>query len=284
MAKVKKKRKHKPQSPPLSALDKFLYVMVAVIHLALMACAAIVFVWVIPSAIAYSDNSVVAFSNTAGGFAAFPLLFFLMMSGLFIAAVGIQDRQPLFGNKNFKSKNDIPIRTVYPLFSKKAWKRMRQKQCLLLKIAVSVYVVLFLICSAFIPFGMCPRYTLDRGNIIKKYNVFNSLTDSRDIESAEKLVINIRKSGVGKGNYSYSYEIQITLIFADEEYGFEPGNFEKLNRQEALEYIVYLKSLFDGKHEITNIGRLNSLIEDKNYTAEEEKLIYDLFEYGGTQN
>lgn len=284
MAKSKKRRKHKPQSPPLSALDNFMYVMLVIIHLALMFAVAVLFGFSIPSAFAYADDRVVAFNNIAALLLTLPLDFFLMISGIILSALGTQMRQPLFGNKKFKSKNDIPIKTVYPLFSKDYWKRMKRSHRSLLKTATSIYVVIFLICAAFIPFGICPRYTLDRENTVKEYNVFNSHTDSRNIENADKMVINISKRDRGIHSFQSSYQVQIAFVFEDDEYGFELGNFEKLDRKEALEYMIYLKSFFDGKYEITNIDRLYSLLDDNNYTAEEEKLIYELYEYGGTQN
>ena len=148
-----------------------------------------------------------------------------------------------------------------------------------MKVAISLYVVIFIICAAFVPFGLCPRYTLDNENRIKEYNAFNSLTETRTIESAEKLIINISKRSRGRNWFTFSYQVQISFIFDDEEYGFEPGSFDNLERKEALEYIVYLKSLSKDKYEITNIERFTSLLDDRNYTAEEEALLYELYDY-----
>ena len=279
MAKVKKHRKHKPQPPPLSGLDKFLYFMLVILHIALIVAAAVLFVFLIPSAIAYADESVVAFNNSVGELCVLPICFFWLISGIALYELGTWLCQPLFGNKNYKSKNDIPVKRVYPLFSKEFWQKMRKNTRSLLKTAISLYVVIFIICAAFVPFGLCPRYTLDSENRIKEYNAFNSLTQTRTIESAEKLIINISRSSVGRYAVTFSYQVQISFVFDDQEYVFKPGNFEKLNRKEALEYIVYLKSLFKDKYEITNIDRFHSLLDDNNYTAEEEALVYKLYDY-----
>ncbi len=284
MAKVKKHRKHKPQPPPLSWLDKFLYLMLIIFHFALIVVAVVLFVFLIPSAIAHTDKTVVAFNNSAGELCVLPICFFWLISGITLYTLGTWLCQPLFGNKNYTSKNDIPVKRVYPLFSKTFWQKMRKSTRSLLKTAILLYTVIFIICAAFVPFGLYPRYTLDNENRIKEYNAFNSLTKTRTIESAEKLIINISKSSIGRYAITFSYQVQISLIFDDEEYGFEPGNFDNLDRKEALEYMVYLKSLFKEKYEITNIDRFRSLLDDNNYTAEEEKLIYELFEYGGIQN
>ena len=279
MAKVKKHRKHKPQPPPLSGLDKFLYFMFVILHLALIVAAAVLFVFLIPSAIAYADESVVAFNNSVGELCVLPICFFWLISGIALYELGTWLCQPLFGNKNYKSKNDIPVKRVYPLFSKEFWQKMRKNTRSLLKTAISLYLVIFIICAAFVPFGLCPRYTLDSENRIKEYNAFNSLTETRTIESAEKLIINISKRSRGRHSITFSYQVQISFIFDDEEYGFKPGSFDNLERKEALEYIVYLKSLFKDKYEITNIERFTSLLDDNNYTAEEEALVYKLYDY-----
>lgn len=279
MAKVKKHRKHKPQPPPLSGLDKFLYFMLVILHLALIVAAAVLFVFLIPSAIAYADESIVAFNNSVGELCVLPICFFWLISGIALYELGTWLGQPLFGNKNYKSKNDIPVKRVYPLFSKEFWQKMRKNTRSLMKAAISSYVVVFIICAAFVPFGLCPRYSLDSENRIKEYNAFNSLTETRTIESAEKLIINISKRSLGRHSITFSYQVQISFVFDDEEYGFEPGSFDNLDRKEALEYIVYLKSLFKDKYEITNIERFTSLLDDNNYTAEEEALVYKLYDY-----
>ena len=279
MAKVKKHRKHKPQPPPLSGLDKFLYFMLVILHIALIVTAAVLFIFWIPSVIAYTDKTIVAFNNRSGGLCVLPICFFWLISGITLYALGTVLCQPLFGNKNYKSKNDIPVKRVYPLFSKEFWQKMRKNTRSLMKVAISLYVVIFIICAAFVPFGLCPRYTLDNENRIKEYNAFNSLTETRTIESAEKLIINISKRSRGRNWFTFSYQVQISFIFDDEEYGFEPGSFDNLERKEALEYIVYLKSLSKDKYEITNIERFTSLLDDRNYTAEEEALLYELYDY-----
>ncbi|MBR4063162.1 MAG: hypothetical protein IKK01_08855 [Clostridia bacterium] len=279
MAKVKKHRKHKPQPPPLSGLDKFLYIMLVILHFALIVAAAVLFVFLIPTAIAYADESIVAFNNSVGALCVLPICFFWLISGIALYELGTWLGQPLFGNKNYKSKNDIPVKRVYPLFSKAFWQKMRKNTRSLMKAAISLYVVIFIICAAFVPFGLCPRYTLDSENRIKEYNAFNSLTETRTIESAEKLIINISKRSRGRHWITFSYQVQISFVFNDEEYFFVPGNFDSLDRKEALEYIVYLKSLFKDKYEITNIERFTSLLDDNNYTAEEEALVYKLYDY-----
>ena len=106
MAKVKKHRKHKPQPPPLSGLDKFLYFMLVILHLALIVAAAVLFVFLIPSAIAYADESIVAFNNSVGELCVLPICFFWLISGIALYELGTWLGQPLFGNKNYKSKND----------------------------------------------------------------------------------------------------------------------------------------------------------------------------------
>lgn len=279
MAKSKKRRKHKPQRPPLSGIDKFLYGVFALILIAFGLAFIVVCGAVVTPYIAITDESIVAFHNSFALPCSIPLGAFFAIGGIGLYTSGTTGRQPLFGNKKFKSKNDIPIEKVYPLFSKKYWKYMRKSEKSLIRTYILIIALIFLVCAVIAPFGFYPRHTLDKTNHIKEYNSFNSLKENYNFEEAEKLVIKILKTDTGRYSLSYNYSIAIEFVFENDNYTFKTGDFSDLDTEETLEYLLYIKSSFDkSRIEIRNTDMFYSLLGDWDYTAEEKALVYQLYD------
>ncbi|MBO5007161.1 MAG: hypothetical protein J6C89_06925 [Clostridia bacterium] len=51
-----------------------------------------------------------------------------------------------------------------------------------------------------------------------------------------------------------------------------------MNTEEMLRYILYLKSLFPGRYEITDADKAYTLIERNHYNAAEACLLYELLD------
>ena len=107
------------------------------------------------------------------------------------------------------------------------------------------------------------------------YDSFGKATQTVNMLDAEKLVIDIDKNNSKGGT---TYHLDINFVFADTEYGFSLYSFKKMNTEEALEYMIYIKSLFSERYEITNASRLERFLRRENFDAQEEKLVRDLLD------
>ena len=137
--------------------------------------------------------------------------------------------------------------------------------------------MIFIICAALVPLGICPRTVLDKNNNCITYNSFNKVTHKCDIKDADKLIINILKSGHKGRTY---YHAELTFVFGDKSYSFREVDFGKMTSEERLQYMLKIKSMFeDDRYEITNVDRMDKLIKDNHYSEKEIKLVYELFEY-----
>lgn len=116
---------------------------------------------------------------------------------------------------------------------------------------------------------------LDENNNILKYNSFDKNTATFDITDADKVIIGIDHiNHKGKSRYY----VQIQFVFDDDTYTFSEGSFCEMNTEEMLRYILYLKSLFPGRYEITDADKAYTLIERNHYNAAEACLLYELLD------
>ena len=70
----------------------------------------------------------------------------------------------------------------------------------------------------------------------------------------------------------------IAFMFAKKEYHFSLDEFEHMTTTEALEQMLYLKSLFDGRYELQGEKWLDRLIAEQDLSAAETALVYELFD------
>jgi hypothetical protein len=102
--------------------------------------------------------------------------------------------------------------------------------------------------------------------------------DERSAEDAQKIKIIISKGG-GRRSVP-NRRIGLLFDFGDQSrYSFGLHSFEKMDTVEALEYLIYLKSLYRDKIEIGNTDDMPYLLRDRKYTGREKELVYELFDY-----
>lgn len=272
-------KKIKAKKIPLSLLDKTIYYVLMLLSILFTAFILLFFGSALPIKIAFSDSSVVAAKNSAAIGCSMPLILVFITSICAVSGYGLQIKQPIFGNKSFKPKGSKPMLKTFPLFSKEFRNSLApQKRSTIKKVVLAVSIAL-LISSIIMLLGLFPRMTLDHQNNICTYNSFNQITHRNTVESAEKLMINIKYSNSTRG-YNPSYLIELKFVFEDQTYRFTTGNFHEMSKEQTLEYMLYLKDFFkNGQYEITNIDRMNKLLDYGSFTAEETALIYRLFDY-----
>lgn len=276
MGRISKKIGKKCTKPPLSKLDKFIYIFGLVCAIVIPALIMIVFGGIIPNKIAFSDKTVIAANSTALYFCLpLVLLCFLILGIPF--AFGLDHKQPIFGNKHFKPSTSHPTEKVYPLFTKEFRNSISRKRKRTIKILAVIAGIICLINIIILPFSVNIRDVLNQNNDFSTYNAFNQMTRKQNVDEAEKMIIEVTQHHHIKSGYTYG--LVIRFVFDDKTYSFSYKSFE-MSTEETLKHMIYLKSFFkDGKYEIVNIYDIDNLIRDKSFSRAETALVYQLFEY-----
>ena len=119
MSKSKKSKKVKKTKikTPLSYVDKAIYITIILFFFFLMVGMTFISIRTIPMNVAYGDGTVVA-SESFAYFLFFPIVLLIGFLPIMLAITGIEEKQPIFGNKRYKpSITEREIKTV-PLLSK----------------------------------------------------------------------------------------------------------------------------------------------------------------------
>lgn len=267
-----KKIKNGAKKPPLSSLDKTIYIFLMLLGFAMALVTLLGLGLILPNSIAFADDTVVASDNLAAAICALPISILVSFMIALPAGKGIENKQPIFGNKRFKPAGLKPVIKTYPLFSKEFRENLSNGTKRKIKKTVTILIILFIVFSLIYSLGIFPRTVLDKHNNVTTYNAFNNKTHGCSITDAEKLVINITKG-------RHSWGIRLQFICADKTHEFGLATFYEMTTEETLNYMIYLKSLFAGRYEITNIDRMEDLIWDRGFSAQETRLVYELFDH-----
>lgn len=271
-------RKIKTPTVPLSGLDKFIYVILALLWVAF--CIATVFVVgiAIPQALAFSDATVVAKEGAWGVVCSLPMAFWGTLPLMIALGHAWKIKQPIFGNKKFKAQFGKPVIKHIPLFSPEFRKNLQADQKKYIKKTLISFVIVFIVCALIIPFGLFPRKVLDTSNHLRHYNCLNQMTDERRIEDAEKLIIYISYSNGLRTTPKWG--ICLAFKFEDCKYSFTLGSFNDMEREDVLRYMLKLKGCFSrDRYEIVNVEDMEDLVIYRHFSDAELKLVYDLFDY-----
>ena len=274
-----RKKNRKARKIPLSKLDKCIYIIMLMMGF-LSVLLIIPLGIVIPEAIAFSSEDVIVSRNTAAIFTSIPLVLFLCISVVSLAGYGLENRQSIFGNNKYRVGNAAPAFPSYPIFSREFRNSLTKNRRQRIKITVIGLLSGLVITAMIVPFGFCPRITLDKNNEIKKYNIFNVNVESNDISEAQKTVIKITEHYRVRSGYSYNFMIE--FVFDNEKISFSSGKFGEMSNSEKIEYMIYLKSLqSEDSVYIEGVDMMDKLVDEFEFNEEERALIYDLFDYAG---
>ncbi len=275
MSKKKKTRK-KPQTPPLSFLDKCIYgvgfLLVAVIF---------VFVfWLyvgFPRRFSMQDSFVIAADERATSLWFCPLGFYLVISLLVIVAVPCSMKKPIFGNSKI-TYGPPHWESIYPLFGKQ--KRRRKPLPNEKKVTNTLFfgwLIIFFILFFLSFFGLFGRNTLMQNGDITVYSVFNQEKRNYSVMDISTLEIQTGSYSTGRGFSTYwRTEYEFTMNDG-RSYEFADSCFR--SDRDAFENMIKMKTLVDNrKIIIKGVENLDKVIDDQNYTPEEIELLYELFE------
>lgn len=276
MAKKKRKGNHKLKAP-LSAADKLIYFCITVLGIAVAFFGFVYFGIKLPNDIAYREGTVIACLNNGAMLGALPVTLFNILISVISADRGIKSRRPIFGNKSFKPKFGQPNIKTYPLFSKEFRDDLSpQKKAFVRRLCLELAAV-FLVTLCIMVHGLFSRVTLDSGNMIKKYGVFNNTVAERQVSDANRLVLEITRFTPRRGRPVYG--IRIGFDYGDIIYEFSLADFDHMEREETLMCMVHLKSLFsDGEYVLVNADCVDLLKHNEDYTDREAALADILFD------
>ena len=263
----KKKTRRKPQTPPLSFLDRCIYGIGFLLVI-------VIFVFVFwfyvafPHRFALQDSFVIAVDERLTTLWFFPFCFYLGISLLVIVSVPYTMKKPIFGNPEI-TYGPPHWESIYPLFGKQKNKRKpsskERKGTSVLFFGWLIIFFIFFFLSFFSLFG---RNTLMQNGDITVYNVFNQEKRNYSVRDVSELEIEAGRKSSGKAGTTWS--VWLTFEMTDgKRYSFAP----------SLENMLQIKSLID-EHKIIieGVENLDKVIDDQNYTPEELELLYELFE------
>lgn len=272
------KRKIRAKKPPLSLLDRFLYIALFVSACLLLYLVINFFANVLPFIVSGNSELIIAVNNERVTLlCSIPLILLVSIGFVCALSCGYKSKQPIFGNKKFKPKAMEPTFKVYPIFSKEFRENFDESKKIRFKRIAKKFLIMILISLLILTLGIFPRETLDTKNELTSYNIFNIKTSNANLEYAEKLVIDVYR--VASKNSTKVWCIEMKFIFEDHTYNFYPYSFYKMNREESYAYMLKLKGYFHKeKCEIHHKERLSKMISDADLSQQEINLVYKLFD------
>lgn len=279
MAKKAMKRMH--LMPPLSFFDKTIYWFVF-----LVLCALYIGLFfgtlVLRSKIAFSDEMVIASEDNIS-FLWFLLpwmTFFLMTFILWLNPY--QRRKPIWGLRNFKYGPPTWPKE-YPLFMKnKPYVYISERKKKERKQLATLLLVVLLISFIPYPWSLYGRDCLYSDGSIVQYNMFNSKAQEFTSGEIKSVEIETYRYTTGKYITERHWGVQITFTTdSGKEYCFQHGEFRDdvpTNTRYWLAAMLQLKNRYDpGIITYCGVEDLGKVVSDRNLTAEETQMLYQLF-------
>lgn len=275
-----KKRKKKPRNPPLSFLDKCIYIAIGTIGVVgtfvLFICLSNV-----PINLAARDVQVIAAQGTAATvFFVLPFLLYAIISALIIPIVGYTMRKPIFGNKAVTYGAYPWARNCYPLFGPQRRKTPERPSTVAFRRWMfALWCAGFLLTACLVPFGLFGRNCLREDHSIVTYNLVNVQRD-KVYTAHDYDTLTIRAVGPTRYARYYSYLISIRMEDS-KKYIFDVGEFflhDDDTEESVLRELLAIKARFSpGKIQVEKTEYLPKVVEDQHLTAAETALLYELF-------
>ena len=277
MGKKVKKRKN----PPLSILDTTIYYLCIFLSIFLGFSIFICF-YLSRSAIALSDESVIAYTADKGFLWVLPFMLTLTVSLLGLFSGGLTDHMPIFGNKKINYGEHPWAYDCYPLFDKRRKKYRKPSAKRLHRKIITILCIVILISLCFVPLGLFKRDCLNTDNSITSYNSFNKKSDIvYTQEDFSHLTIdayyykNTHRNWVANLIFPRKYSFRLEIKTADgNSFTFKYGDFDN----KSLDKMLEIKSLFDADSvTVTDADDVDKTIESLNLTSQEAEKLNQLF-------
>ena len=225
MAKKKRKRSSQASSlrpaPPLSRLDKGIYLLLAVLAFGI-AFSPLIAALLLEERVAFSDPTVIG-STRPGRFGLWVLLS-MIVSGVPLASVlayGLVTRQPFFGRKDVVYGFRGGRKEIYPLFRKREnpLKPARKRERGLIAALVAVALLVPVLLSVLSVYG---RVDLHGDLSVTVKNGFNAETKRMEAEEIETVTFSIERYR-GRRRVTNSLSAHVILTMENgRKYSFTP--------------------------------------------------------------
>ena len=226
MAKKKRKRSSRTSSlrpaPPLSRLDKGIYLLLAVLAFCI-AFSPLIAALLLEERVAFSDPTVIG-STRPGRFGLWVLLS-MIVSGVPLASVlacGLATRQPFFGRKDVFYGFRGGRTEIYPLFRKRETplKPVQKRERGLIAALVAVALLVPVLLSVLSVYG---RADLHADLSVTVKNGFNAETKRMEAEEIETVTFSIERYRGRRGRIISRLSARVTLTMEDgRKYTFTP--------------------------------------------------------------
>lgn len=273
MSKHKKKKQRELSPPPLSKLDIFIYNTITIIIILLTFSAFIGCFYVIEF-LGYVDKTVMLSCSRWTLLFLLPvwLLTFLPLLNFFVT--GLNEKKPIFGNKNVNYFSTTRYSKAEFLFKKKSNPKDKT-----IKVTVAlVLVVVIVICTAF---GLLGRNSIDNNGKIKVYSVFNTVKKEYSTDSISNVAIEIGEEYLRYHTIPMCWVRVETKNGKNFNFSLSDAHWTKININEKIANISTLKNVFDSKNvsvTVTGEEYIDELIEYYELTETERKLLKGLFD------
>ena len=273
MAENKKRKKPKKRNkpyPPLSKKDKSIYTGIEVLG-AFLLLASVFGYEILAPVFVFKSSDILAFQERGTIFLLIPFALTLLL----LLCDSTRKKIPIFGNKNVDYYNTSKHRFTMPLFDERyknidSYQHQRKK--IFKKIAVYSVVLVILLCAGLL--GCLGRHEFDN-NGITTYSVFNKPIEKYTYSNVESYTVEASRSihhrNRGLGYTTYELNLTITI------YGGKSFN-ANYNFARDIYAMKELESLLTGKPKTIDDTYLEEFINRHDFTAEELKVLYELFE------
>lgn len=240
----KRKKIRRPQTPPLSWVDKAIYCVLFLLLLGGMILA-IALMDALRAKIAYREPTALAFRGRLAYLWLFPFFAHLALGCAIPLTVAHEEGQPFFGNKKISYGERPWQKDLFPLFGQQHRKIERPPYAKQIhrigKIAWVAGLILVLLSAALC---LCRRNTLRSDQTIAVYDTFNRQTTELSIpEDCTELILEVERYSSGKSGRT-KWRYGITLLDAQgREYSFNCNDFQGSHR-EILNTMLEIKGLF----------------------------------------
>lgn len=276
----KKKKKHEAPMPPLSALDKFIYITLMVINFIVCIIFGIL-IDIIKHLIAFSDNTVIAYRAPFSDLLSIPFLLFIMLFGFTLLLSCMYSKTPIFGKKGitygppmYKAKYPLFMRNKPAVYVKPSEKQWRKTKCVL----ISGILILTLIPLAF---SFCGRKCITSDVTLQRYNAVNIKRAEYTVDEIKFTTLRAYYS-LGTKNSTGHWEISINLTTNNNKnFKFVYSDFKPFGEGahiETLDMLLDIKSKLNSEDiEYDGTDNLDDVAKAKSFNTKETQMLYELF-------
>jgi len=283
MKKHKPKKKRALRNPPLSFLDKTIYIAASFLTLLPLTVLIYTSEMLHNYFVCQFDASVVAVVSRLT--IIWPILFllFLAITVVFLIVVPYANKKPIFGNKEISYGVYPWTSDCYPRFGKRGRKPvLTEEKKKIRRIKIIAWLIVFVILLSVTPFGMYGRKCLYEDSSITYYNMANKSYVEYDTEDFSHLNIKTGWQRTGSirlvtGYWYYAIEIEMK---DGEKLWLDHSDFRyDYNHEQTLIKMLEIKKLFKSD-EITIIrdDDVEVVIDELDMNEKETILINELFD------